>query len=99
MIKISTSEDALASCRLTVDTGEDDEPNQGNPSAVWLEPPRVREGLAVKALGFAGAVEEDVGDAHDDIVNETCRFECQSSAYSTFYSEPYLLLSPSWQTM
>jgi hypothetical protein len=39
--------------------------------AVWLEPSGVRERLSVHALGLAGAVEEDVGDRHDDVVDDS----------------------------
>ena len=36
---------------------------------VWLEPSGVRESLSVHALGLAGAVEEDVSDRHDNVVD------------------------------
>jgi len=39
--------------------------------AVWLEPTSVRERLPVNALSFYGAVEEDVGQAHDVVVDDT----------------------------
>jgi len=34
----------------------------------WTYPAFVGEGVAVDALGFAGAVEEEVGDAHEDVI-------------------------------
>lgn len=44
--------------------------HQGDVGAVRLEVAVVGEGLAVNALGDAGAVEEDVGQGHDDIVDD-----------------------------
>ena len=38
--------------------------------AVRLEPTSVRKLLPVNTLGLDGAVEEDVGDCHDDVVDD-----------------------------
>lgn len=38
--------------------------------AVRLEPAGVRECLPVNALSLAGAVEEDVGDRHNQVVDD-----------------------------
>lgn len=38
-----------------------------------MEVTGVGEGFAIEALGFASAVEEDVGDAHGDVVDQTYR--------------------------
>lgn len=55
---------------VSVHAEDDEHPDAGDPGAVGLEPAGVGEGVAVEALGFAGAVEEDVGYAHYDVVDE-----------------------------
>lgn len=39
--------------------------------AVWLEPTLVGESVSIQSLGLASAVEEDVSDTHDQVVNDT----------------------------
>ena len=56
---------------VAVNTGDHDQPDEREPGAVWLEPPCVRKLLAVQALRFAGSVEEDVGDTHHNVVDES----------------------------
>jgi hypothetical protein len=38
---------------------------------VWLEPSLVGQCVSVQGLCLAGSVEEDVGDAHDPVVDDT----------------------------
>lgn len=49
------------------DRGHEDETD---PRGVWLEPAAVGESLAVQTLCTAGPVEEDVGDAYHDVIND-----------------------------
>lgn len=51
---------------------EDDEghAHEADIAAIRLEPASVGERVAVDALGLACAVEEDVRDAHDDVVDD-----------------------------
>lgn len=39
--------------------------------AVWLEPASVRESVPVYALGLDSAIEEDVSDRHNEVVDDT----------------------------
>jgi hypothetical protein len=39
--------------------------------AVWLEPAFVCEGIPVDTLSLTGAPEENVGDRHNDVVDDT----------------------------
>lgn len=38
---------------------------------VWLEPTLVGQGVSVQGLCLAGSIEEDVGDTHDPVVDDT----------------------------
>lgn len=58
-------------CGVTVDDGHDDHPNECNVGAVGLEVSEIGQGSAVKPLRFARAVEEDVRQGDDDIIDET----------------------------
>lgn len=40
---------------------------------IWLEVTTVWEGLSIEALGFACSIEEDEGNAYDDVVDDTAR--------------------------
>ena len=60
---------------VAVEDDDDTLDHHGDVGGVGLEPALVGEGVAVDALGLAGAVEEDVGGGHDDVVDETAGSE------------------------
>lgn len=57
---------------VAVQDGDEDHPDQRQVSAVGLEPAVVGEAAAVDILRFAGAVEADVSDRDDNIVDQSC---------------------------
>ena len=56
---------------VAVVAGGDEHPAGAEVGAVGLEVAFVGEQVAVEALGLAGAVEADVGNGHDGVVDET----------------------------
>lgn len=58
-------------CGVAVDDGHNDHPNECNVCAVRLESAEIGERSAVKALRFASAVEENVRQGNDNVVDET----------------------------
>ena len=58
-------------CGVAVDAADEEHPDKGEVGAPRLEPAGVGKRLAVEALCFAGAMELDVCDGHDDVRNET----------------------------
>lgn len=59
-------------CRISVDNCHNDHPNECKVCTVWLKPCKIGEGSAVQALCFASAMEEDVGQTYDDIIDKPC---------------------------
>ena len=55
--------------RVAIAADNEDHPAETNVRAIRLEPTIVRQSPPVEILRFAGSVEGDVGDAHDDIIN------------------------------
>lgn len=58
-------------CGVAVDDSHDDHPNKCNVCAVGLQVCEIGKGSAVKPLRFACAVEENVRQSDDDIIDET----------------------------
>jgi hypothetical protein len=58
-------------CGVAVDDGHNDHPNECNVCAVGLQTSEIGERPAVKSLRFASAVEENVCQGDDDVVDET----------------------------
>lgn len=58
---------------VAINAGPNEDPDECEPGAERLEVTGVGESLAIETLGFASTVEEDVGDTHGDVVDQTCR--------------------------
>lgn len=48
-----------------------DHPCKSKIGAIWLEAAKVRQIAAIHLLRFAGVVEADISDAHDDVVDDS----------------------------
>lgn len=66
-----SSKVARLECRVAVHEDDHDLEAESDPGAVWLEITAVWQRLAVKTLHLASLVEAEVGDAHDDVVDNT----------------------------
>lgn len=64
-------DEILHIARVAICADDDGHPNQADPGTVWLEPPIVWKRLPIESLGLASTVEEDVRDAHDNVVDDT----------------------------
>lgn len=65
--------DAEATAERRVAVAEHDEchPDKADVGRVWLEPASVGQSATVKTLSLASLVEENVGQCHDDVVDDT----------------------------